>query len=439
MLDLLVEDLPGELTRLLEHHAAVFGIGVVAEVGALVDEALAVSIDQDGERIGMLLELVADREISEFGRIHLPLHRMAARPVAARARADLHRHTDTVAVVEAGAAHLGEVPARPGIGGAPLGVGFEAAAGEHHCFAVDLALDAVVADAHAIHAYAVEHEAQRAGAVADVDAALRRGVGEHLDQAGTAADRLDREAAPELELAVDLECLAAVDRDEANALVAHPAKSIEAAPDQELDQVGVGAVLRHPRHVVEELLGGVGAEIGGGDLLLGEVGHQRLDVVDAVVDDAHRARGEPAVAARLVSRPRLQHHHRRAWSRRRQRRAERGVAAADHDHVCFRPRHSMPRTVLTARPRASGDPHFQSRGLSVPARAGTNGNYSAATAATPPWAFDQPAGSCMKVSTSASILASNLLLALAHARISHHEARWCSVTTSSERIVRLSG
>ena len=41
MLHLLVEDLPGELARLLQHHAAVFRVGVVAEVGALVDEALA--------------------------------------------------------------------------------------------------------------------------------------------------------------------------------------------------------------------------------------------------------------------------------------------------------------------------------------------------------------------------------------------------------------
>ena len=77
-------------------------------------------------------------------------------------------------------------------------------------------------------------------------------------------------------------------------------KRVEALGDQQFDQVGIGAVLRHPRHVVEELVGRVGAEVGFGDLLLGEVGHQRLDVVDAVVDDAHRARGVAAVAARLV-------------------------------------------------------------------------------------------------------------------------------------------
>ncbi len=350
MLHLLVENLPGELAGLLQHHAAVLGIGVVAEVGALVDEALAGGVDQDRERIGVLLELVADREVAELGRVHLPLHRVAARPVAARAGADVHGHADAVAVVEAGAAHLGEVPAGSEIAGAPLGVGFEAAAGEHHRLGLELALDAVVADAHARHPHAVEQEAERAGPVADADAALGGGIGEHLDQAGAAADRLDRQPAPELELAVDLERLPAVDRDEADALVAHPAEGVEAPRHQQLDQVRIGAVLRHPRHVVEELIGGIGAEIGLGDFLRGEVGHQRLDVVDAVVDDAHRAGGEAAVAAGLVLRRRFQHQHRGALLLRRERRAKRRVAAADDDDIDFRLRHSEPLTLFRRAP-----------------------------------------------------------------------------------------
>ena len=104
--------------------------------------------------------------------------------------------------------------------------------------------------------------------VADLDAALLGGFGEHVDEAGTAADRFHGEAAPELELAVDLERLPAVDRDEAHALLAHPVERVEALRDQKLDEIGIGAVLRHPRHVVEELVRGVGAEIGGVDLRL---------------------------------------------------------------------------------------------------------------------------------------------------------------------------
>ena len=37
--DLLVEHLPGELPGLFEDDAPVLGVGVVAELGALVDEA----------------------------------------------------------------------------------------------------------------------------------------------------------------------------------------------------------------------------------------------------------------------------------------------------------------------------------------------------------------------------------------------------------------
>ena len=42
---LAVEDLPGELAGCSRITRAVLGVGVVAEVGALVDEALAVGVD----------------------------------------------------------------------------------------------------------------------------------------------------------------------------------------------------------------------------------------------------------------------------------------------------------------------------------------------------------------------------------------------------------
>src|SRR5215813_9831096 len=196
MLHLLVEDLPGELAGLLQHHAAVFGVGVIAEVGAFVDEALAGGVDEDREWVGVFLKLVADREVAELGRVHLPLYGVAAGPVAAGARADVHRHADAVAGVEARAAHLGEVPARSEIARAPLGIGFKSAACEHHRVAAQLAFDAPVPDAHAHHPHAVADEAERARAVANLDAAFGRGIGEHLDEAGSAPDRLDGEAAP---------------------------------------------------------------------------------------------------------------------------------------------------------------------------------------------------------------------------------------------------
>src|SRR3546814_14525979 len=61
--DLLVEHLPGELVRLVQDHPSVLGIGVVAEVGALVDETAAVRVDHDAERVGVLLERSEARRV----------------------------------------------------------------------------------------------------------------------------------------------------------------------------------------------------------------------------------------------------------------------------------------------------------------------------------------------------------------------------------------
>ena len=46
-------------------------------------------------------------------------------------------------------------------------------------------------------------------------------------------------------------------------------------------------MLRYMRHVVEELLGGVGAKIRALDFRRREVGDERLDVIYAVIDDAN--------------------------------------------------------------------------------------------------------------------------------------------------------
>ncbi len=76
-----------------------------------------------------------------------------------------------------------------------------------------------------------------------------------------------------------------------------------------LGELGVGAVLRDAAEVVEELILGIGAEVGARLVLVGEIGHQAREVVDAVVSDAHRARGEAAVAAALGLRRAFEHQH----------------------------------------------------------------------------------------------------------------------------------
>src|SRR5262249_52022869 len=138
------------------------------------------------------------------------------------AGADLQPHADAVAGVPAAAAHFGEIPARAEITRAHFGIGLEAAASEDDRPRAQLLQTVIAADAHAVDAAVLIDEVDRAGVIPNLDAVLERRVGQHLDEARPAADRLHREAAPELEPAVDLERLPAVDRDQADALRGHP-------------------------------------------------------------------------------------------------------------------------------------------------------------------------------------------------------------------------
>ena len=78
--------------RLAQDLAAVLRVGVVAEVRALVHEALAAHVDDEPERVRVLLEHVADPAVAEGGRVEIPLHGVAGRPVAVGLRADVERH-----------------------------------------------------------------------------------------------------------------------------------------------------------------------------------------------------------------------------------------------------------------------------------------------------------------------------------------------------------
>jgi hypothetical protein len=174
-----------------------------------------------------------------------------------------------------------------------------------------------------------------AGAVPDLDTLLARDLSERIDQARPAAHRLDREPAPELELAADVERLPSPRRREAHAVATHPDHRRQTLPDQRFSEVRIAAVLGHPRHVVEELLLGVGAEVAARDLVRREVDHP-LQVLDAVVDDAHQAGGEARVAAGFFFRGSFQQENLLGSFRSGYRGTKRRVATADHDHVVHR-------------------------------------------------------------------------------------------------------
>src|SRR6267378_329632 len=223
--DLLIEDLTRRAPRLLDDLATILHVRVVAHVGALVDEALALDVDDDADGIRVLLEVVADLAVAVPRGVVVPLHGVTAAPVAPRLRADVERHADAVAGVVRGAAHAGEVPVGPEVARAHLHVGLEAPGGEDDGVRLDRLAAAVRGpDLHAGDDTArVGEQPVRLGLEADVDALLLRRLVVHVDQAGPAADRLQHEVAEERELAAHLEGLAAEHRDPADPLRLHPA------------------------------------------------------------------------------------------------------------------------------------------------------------------------------------------------------------------------
>src|SRR5690606_24105903 len=111
-------------------------------------------------------------------------------------------------------------------------------AGQHHGLGPDLEALAVLADVYAVDAVVVGDQRAGVGAVEDFDTFLLRSLVQGVHESRTTAPGLDHEASPELELAVDLEGLLTVDRQELDALAPHPLHRVERAADQELAHVG---------------------------------------------------------------------------------------------------------------------------------------------------------------------------------------------------------
>src|SRR4030095_14773737 len=95
---------------------------------------------------------------TEFRGVPLPRHRVAARPVAVRARADLERHLQSFAEVVTSTAHLGELPSRSEVARAPFGIRLEAAAGEYNRPRLEFHRLSPLFHPHAEHTHAVINE-----------------------------------------------------------------------------------------------------------------------------------------------------------------------------------------------------------------------------------------------------------------------------------------
>src|SRR5262245_24024337 len=99
---------------------------------------------------------------------------MAAGPVAGRHGVGLERHANTIARVEACAAHLRELPARTHVARAPFGVGLEAAGRQYHVLRRHRTGAPTMAHADALDAIIVGYKPDRPGVIAQRDAVLLR-------------------------------------------------------------------------------------------------------------------------------------------------------------------------------------------------------------------------------------------------------------------------
>src|SRR5215470_15863573 len=98
--DFLVEDLPCEHAGLVQDLAAVFGVGVAVEVEPLVEKPLAARVDDNAERVVVLLEAVADIEVAKGWRVEVPRDGVCARPVTGDGGAEVERHPEALPRIE---------------------------------------------------------------------------------------------------------------------------------------------------------------------------------------------------------------------------------------------------------------------------------------------------------------------------------------------------
>jgi hypothetical protein len=277
--------------------------------------------------------MMPNGEIAEFGRVELPPHRMATRPVAGRHRADIDAHAYAVALIVSGAPHLRELPGGTEIACAPFGIRLKPPGRQHNGPAAESRRPAVAHRRDAGHSPLFHDEVRGAAVVYDRDVPFGRRGGKRFDQAGATAPRFERQPAPEFKLAVDLEGLTPVDRGKANALAPHPFEGRETLANEHLHQVRVGPEARNALHILKKLGFSVGAEIRGLLLVGGEVRHELEDILDPLVNHTHGACRKPRIAAALVLACALQHDNARAGLLRRKRRAQGRISGPDNDNV----------------------------------------------------------------------------------------------------------
>ena len=304
---LLVEELKRHPMRLLHDGPPVGDVGVVAVIGALVQEALALQVHDQAVGIGVLLVEVGDGAIAGGRRVEVPGDRVRPRPMPVRLRTGIDRGANGVAGVEAAASHFGQVPAGAQVASTHLGVGFEAARGDDHGIGRQRLVGVAVADHDANDAASVSQQVGHLALVADVEPGGLRRFEESVGEPFAGTHRLHDEGAVEDQLAIYAVRLTPGHERPAHALLAQPGHRGERLPDQGGGEALVDQAVADAGQVVVHRRGGIRAHINAGHLGVAEVRDQRADRFNVVIGETEAAAGEERVAATLVARRLLQH------------------------------------------------------------------------------------------------------------------------------------
>jgi hypothetical protein len=291
--------------RLQSHQPAPDGIALGPEVLAFVVEAHRLAIEHDTERDAV--DPGHDTAVVQR-RASVDRHAMRLRRVANDIGAGVDHLLEQHALVEPGAADqeivsgpFAALVAAPGLAH-PLAVRLEAAAGQHAAFRFDpLAPDAGGDEAPVPH----------------FDRVDRRGVADlHAQGLGTAVVGVEQRLAAAHEKGIGTRQVqrARERRLELHAVPAHPAAAGRRGANHQPRELLVGEPAGDLEQVLPELLFGIGLQ----QHVLRRVVHA------AQVAHVHR------VAAAPLKRRRFQQQHAGTGLARHQRRAQGGVAAADH-------------------------------------------------------------------------------------------------------------
>src|SRR5262249_37983597 len=121
-------------------------------------------------------------------------------------------------------------------------------------------------------------------------------------QPHSAANRPNREVAPELNAVTDTIRLARVEQLPTNSLGAHPSDRIEGIADQDGRQLRIAAPLSQSSQVCEIALFAIRRQIYHRRLFVGQVGQEVAQLSQPMVGSAESAGGEIAVSARALGR-----------------------------------------------------------------------------------------------------------------------------------------